>query len=104
MIRTPQKEEVFWMWGRYGRASSIRAAASAWLGQPGNWVKPCPGRATRRIEVADDHMVEQEVVQTPRGQLPADQVRVDIQDRHFGERRLKLCVHRMPLSIAEASS
>ena len=64
------------------------------LGRPaGKLGEPRPGGTARRIQVADDHVVEQDVVQAPRRQLAADQVRVDVQDRHIREGVFELADH-----------
>ena len=51
------------------------------VGPAGKLGQPRPGRTAGGIEVADDHVIEQDVVQSPRSQLAADQVRVDVEDR-----------------------
>ena len=102
MIRKPQNEDVFWMWGKYGNASSIRAVGLVARSPAGILRQPRSVRAPRRIEIADDHMVEQQVVQPARSELAADQVRVDVENRNFGQRPFEFKAHGAisPLDIS----
>ena len=59
--------------------------------------EPCSARASGGIEVADDHMVEQDVVQPASRELPADQVGVHIENRNLGQRPFEFKTHR-PIS------
>ena len=83
MSRTPQDELVFRMC-RQVRAAPRRSAACGLLaGRP---VRDTASAARRsgqpgRVEVADDHVVEQDVVQAPGRQPAADEVGVDVEDR-----------------------
>ena len=47
--------------------------------------QPASVRAARGIQVRDDHVIKQDVVQPPRRQLAANQVRMHVQDRHVGQ-------------------
>ena len=66
--------------------------------------QPRAGGATRGIEVADDHVIEQDVVQAPRRQLAADEVSMDVQDRHVRQRGLQIGRHRHAPFTAEAAT
>jgi hypothetical protein len=45
-----------------------------------------PIGTARRVKIADDHVVEKNVVQTARPKLAADQMGMNIQHRHIGQR------------------
>ena len=93
MIRKPQNDDVFWMCDKYGSASSIRAVGLVARSPAGKLGQPSSVRAPRGIEVADDHMVEQHVVQPARSELAADQVGVDVENRNFGQRPFEFKAH-----------
>ena len=44
------------------------------------------GRASGRVKVADAHVVQEDVVETARAQSAADEVGMDVDDRHLGQR------------------
>ena len=93
MIRTPQKELVLAICRKYGSASLILRVRLGFARPARKLGQPRPGRTARRIQVADNHVVKQNVVQTPRSQLAAHQVRVHIKDRHVGQFDFQLCLH-----------
>ena len=41
--------------------------------------------AAGRVEVADDHVIEQDIVQPAGAEIAAHQMRVDVEHRHFGQ-------------------
>jgi len=62
------------------------ALVSLLLGGPiGKLGEPRAAGATGRVKVAHHHVIEQDIVQAARTQARAAKVRVDIQDRQFGQ-------------------
>ena len=84
MVRTPHQPLVFWMNRRYGSASWMRPWASLLVRPVGELREARAARTTRRVKIAHDHVIEQNVVQSLRGEFRPAQMRVDIQNRHFG--------------------
>src|SRR5262249_7210758 len=66
--------------------SFLKALVRLLLGWPiGELRQSRPAWATCRVEVAHQHMIQQDIVQTSGGQARAAQVSVNIEDGQFGQ-------------------
>ena len=71
-------------------ASAMRRWASSVVGQPGKLRQPLAAGATGRVQIADHHVVEEDVVQPAGAEMPAHEVRMDIEHRQLGQRLFQI--------------
>ena len=70
------------MWDRLLPASH---APPLWTAQPGNWVRRSAVRASRGVQVADDHVVQETSCSPRAAEGAADEVRVHVEQRDLGQ-------------------